>query len=76
MKRVFWFVLGAATAGLAIAKGRDVAYRFTTQGIIDQVGAAGVGWRTFKHEMHQGKQLAEERVLTELFAAPDMKELN
>ena len=76
MRRIIWFGLGVVTATIAIVKGRDVAYRFTPPGIVDQVGALGIGWREFRDEFAQGKEAAEKRIVRELFTNNEMKELN
>ena len=76
MRRLVWFILGALAAVWAMIKGRNVAYRLTPSGIVDQAGALGVGWREFRTEFNEGVQGAEEHIAQELFSSEDMKELN
>jgi len=60
--RVVWFVAGTAAGVYASVKARRAAYRVSAPGLIDQVGALGVGWRAFRDEFTEGRD-AQERDL-------------
>ncbi len=70
ISRVAWLAAGAAAGAYATIKGRRAAYRLSPPGVVDQVAAAGVGWREFRAEMITGMTARENDLTLRLEQGP------
>ncbi|MGJ9421035.1 DUF6167 family protein [Aeromicrobium sp. CF3.5] len=70
ISRVAWLAAGAVAGAYATVKGRRAAYRLSPPGVIDQVAAAGAGWREFRTEMITGMTARENDLTSRLEQAP------
>lgn len=70
ISRIAWLAAGAAAGAYATIKGRRAAYRLSPPGVIDQVAAAGAGWREFRAEMSTGMAAREHDLTLRLDQTP------